>query len=113
MKIKIITDLDKEINKRKKMYDKIEKGQKIKSRGKIIYFTPKSFSKTFTPERIRLILVTKQKNIKSISHLARVLNRPFESVHRDVKYLQGWNLIKLQKHNKMLEPIAQKISFLI
>jgi len=108
MKIKIITDFKKEREKREKTWDKIEKGQKIKSQEKVLYLTPKTFAKTFSPEKIRLVMAIKYQKIESISQLAKQLNRPFESVHRDIKYLEGLNLIKLEKHEKVKVPIMQR-----
>ncbi len=113
MKIKIIEDWKKEILERKKIFKKIKKGEKIRATEKTLYFTPKTFSKTFTPERLRLIFLTRKTKIHSISELAKKLNRPFESVHRDVKYLEGLNLITLKENNKRLIPIAHKINFLL
>jgi predicted transcriptional regulator len=112
MEIKIITDSEK--NKRKEFWDKVEKGEKVKAEEKILYLTPQTFAKTFSPERIKLVIAVKQNKIESISQLAKLLNRPFESVHRDVKYLEGLNLIRLEKHEKMMVPIVQRsISFVL
>ena len=112
MEIKIITDFERE--KRKDFWNKIEKGQKVKAEEKILYLTPKTFAKTFSPERIKLVMAIRQDKIESITQLAKVLNRPFESVHRDIKYLEGLNLIKLEKHEKVRVPIAQKsINFIL
>lgn len=113
MKIRITEDWKKEILERKKIFKKIKKGEKVKATGKTLYFTPKTFSRTFTPERLRLMFLTRKKKIGSISELAKELKRPFESVHRDIKYLEGLNLITLEKHDKCLMPIAHKINFLL
>lgn len=112
MRIKIVEDLNKELKERKGIYRSLAKGESIKKEPKTLYFTPKSFARTFTPERIRLMLLTKRKKIHSISELAEELGRPFESVHRDVKYLEGISLIKLEKHDKMMQPVTSRISFL-
>lgn len=112
MEIKIVTDSEK--NKRKEFWDKVEKGEKVKAEEKTLYLTPQTFAKTFSPERIKLVIAVRQNKIESISQLAKILNRPFESVHRDVKYLEGLNLIRLEKHERAMVPIIQRsINFIL
>jgi len=89
----------------------LTKGISVKKDPKTIFFTPKGFAKTFTPERIRVLLLMKKKNFSSISELSKQLNRPFESVHRDIKHLESVHLIELKKDNKSLKPIIANFSF--
>ena len=112
MIIEIVEDLDHELIEKETFHKDLTKGISIKKDPKTLYFTPKSFAKTFTPEKIKLMLLIKKKKHDSISGLAKELNRPFESVHRDIKYLEGVYLITLEKNNKMMRPIVVKFSFL-
>ena len=56
-------------------------------RKRVHFMTIKTFNKTFTPERIRLLKYLKNHKVESISDLARRLGRKFEAVHRDIHYL--------------------------
>src|SRR3989338_3202133 len=97
VRIRIITNIKKEKKERTKFWDAVEKGEKIKSRHPELVLTPKTFSKVFSPEKIH-----------SISGLAKELERPFESVDRDIKYLEGLGLIKLRKKEKAKIPIVER-----
>lgn len=110
--IEIVEDLEHESVEKDTFHKDLTKGISIKKDPKTLYFTPKSFSRTFTPERIKLMLLIKKRRFDSISELAKGLSRPFESVHRDIKYLEGMHLMKLNKYNKMMKPVSLKISFL-
>ncbi|MBS3145428.1 hypothetical protein J4414_01360 [Candidatus Woesearchaeota archaeon] len=108
VRIRIITNIKKEKKERTKFWDAVEKGEKIKSRHPELVLTPKTFSKVFSPERIRLIFTIRNEKIHSISGLAKELERPFESVDRDIKYLEGLGLIKLRKKEKAKIPIVER-----
>ena len=108
IKIRVITDPKKEGEAQKTFWEAIEKGKAVKARPKELVLDPKAVTKVFSPERIRLILFVRNNKIHSISELAKELNRPFESVHRDVKYLEGLGLINLKKHEKAMVPEVRR-----
>ena len=60
-----------------------------------IVFTPETFSAVFSPERVRLMLTLKNWD-GNIYQLAKRLNRPYEAVHRDIAYLEGFGFIKVK-----------------
>ena len=111
MIIEVVEDLEHESIEKHTYHKDLTKGISIKKDPKTLYFTPKSFSKTFTPERMRLLLFMKKKNFNSISELSKELSRPFESVHRDIKHLEAVHLVELKKDNKSLKPILTNFSF--
>lgn len=113
VKIKIVKNLKGILKQSNKKIKDIERGKAVKSSNHILYFTPESFSSAFSPERIKLLISIREKRISSIKELAKNLQRPYEAVHRDVKYLEGLKLIGTKKLEKVRRPIAQKISFLI
>jgi len=99
-KIKIvesITRYNKELNK------KIMKGTMRKAEN-VIVMTPETFSKVFSPERIKLLQKIFQNNIKSIYQLAKDLEKPYEVVFRNIKYLEGIGLIKIDKKDNKTIP---------
>jgi len=79
--------------------------------GRYIYMEPETFSKIFTPQKIRIILKLMKGDVESLSDLARKLGRKFEAVHRDVKDLEGRDLIKVvRKQNKCIPMLNGPIS---
>ncbi|MBI3032557.1 hypothetical protein HYY69_03715 [Candidatus Woesearchaeota archaeon] len=99
MQIKIVENIKNEMEKD---IQNIEQGTAYPK--KKIVMTPETFSKVFTPQRIRLLMAIRKNNIKSISELARNLKRKFEAVHRDISYLKGVGLIALVKQNNKVIP---------
>lgn len=112
MIIKVIDNFKKEFEKDKKVLRAIEQGKYVKPQPKTLYFTPKTFHSTFTPERIKLIQMLRDKNNLSISEIARKIGRPFGSVHRDIRFLEGFGLINLKHKQKYRIPTAiKKVTF--
>ena len=105
--IKVVASVSKynrEIN------EKIMKGESYKPEKRII-MTPETFSKVFSPERIKLLQRIYRNNIKSIYHLAKELDKPYEVVFRNIKYLAGIGLIKiLEKDKKKIPHLTCKLS---
>jgi predicted transcriptional regulator len=73
-----------------------EKG--IVTRG--IAMTPDTFAKIFTPERIKLIQRIRQNKINNIYQIAKEMDKPYEVVFRNLKYLEGQGFIKFDKKSK-------------
>lgn len=76
----------------------LEKMAKDK-REHIIFMSPEMFYKIFSPERIKLLMFLSKGKAESISDLARKLGRKFEAVHRDLRYLKGFGLVKLKEED--------------
>lgn len=99
-----IRKYNKEIDEKltKGVLDKPEKG---------IVMTPETFSKVFSPERIKLLQRIYRNNVKSIYQLAKELDKPYEVVFRNIKYLAGIGLINIkEKDNKKIPHITRKLS---
>jgi predicted transcriptional regulator len=100
MKIKIvesIEDYNDNLNKqiRKGTLKEVENG---------ILLTPETFSKVFSPERIKLLQRIYKNHIKSIYQLAKELDKPYEVVFRNIKYLEGLGLIKITEYRNKKIP---------
>ena len=111
MKIEIVEDLREKINMDNKYVKDVIKGKvKIdrKRAEKTIIVTPEIFSKIFSPERIKLMLKIKRNNISNIYQLAKGLNRKYEAVHRDIKLLQGFGIIKIKEKDKKMIPFMNE-----
>lgn len=78
---------------------------------KAIVMTPEIFSKVFSPERIKLLQKIYKNNIKNIYQLAKELDKPYEVVFRNIKYLEGIGLIKVdEKDNKKIPHLICDVS---
>ncbi|MBI4453011.1 hypothetical protein HY636_00030 [Candidatus Woesearchaeota archaeon] len=106
-KIKVVESISQY---NKEMNEKIAKGTLNKPEKGII-MTPQTFSKVFSPERIKLLQRIYKNNIKNIYQLAKELDKPYEVVFRNIKYLEGIGLINItEKDNKKIPRVTCKLS---
>ena len=102
--VESISEYNKEMNRKIEagVLDKLEKG---------LVMTPETFNKVFSPERIKLLQRIYRNNIRSIYQLAKELDKPYEVVFRNIKYLAGMGLIEIKKKdNKNIPHISCKLS---
>ena len=109
MKIKIVEN----IKTKMKLDNKYIKGAvdgkiKIKKAEKTIIMTPEIFSKIFSPERVKLILKIECNNIRNIYQLAKELHRKYEAVYRDIRFLEGFGIIKIKDKDKKKIPFIHE-----
>jgi predicted transcriptional regulator len=100
MKIKIVDSMreyEEEVNAR------LKKGA-LREPEKAIVMTPEIFSKVFSPERIKLLQRIFRNNVKNIYQLAKELDKPYEVVFRNIKYLEGVGLVKIDEKDKKKIP---------
>jgi predicted transcriptional regulator len=105
--IKIVDSIDNynEVLERKIKNNTLDKPE----RG--IIMTPETFSKVFSPERIKLLRRIYQNDIRSIYQLARELGKPYEVVFRNIKYLEGLGLVRLKnKDNRKVPSLVSGLS---
>jgi len=69
-----------------------------------IVMTPEVFAKIFSPEKLRLLLRIKRNKISNIYQIAKETGRKYEAVHRDIKDLRQYGLIKMKRKGKGLVP---------
>lgn len=102
--VESISKYNKEINRKIQagLLDKPEEG---------LVMTPETFNKVFSPERIKLLQRIYRNKIKSIYQLAKDINKPYEVVFRNIKYLEGLGLLEVKKkENKNIPHISCKLS---
>jgi predicted transcriptional regulator len=101
MKIRIVESLS-EYNRR--LDEKIGKGLLEKNPEKAIVMTPETFSKVFSPERIKLLQRIFRNNVKNIYQLAKEMDKPYEVVFRNIKYLEELGLVRIDSKDKKKIP---------
>ena len=99
MEIRIVESLRKY---NQELAAKLKKGMKKPETG--IVMTAETFSKVFSPERIKLLQKIYRNNIKSIYQLAREMDKPYEVVFRNIRYLEGIGLLKIKEDNRRRIP---------
>lgn len=100
IKILIREQIRKEV---KRMYEDV-KDRRGPEKEYAILVTPEVFPKIFTQKRLELLMELKRKHAKTVSELAERLHRPFEVVHRDLKLLEHYELVKLTKMRRVVIP---------
>ncbi len=111
MKIKIVSDLKKYMKESNEYIEAVGRGEREIDPAMAehtLVFTPETFSKVFSPERIKLLLAIKD-GTQNIYQLAKQLGRHYEAVHRDISYLKGIGIIKIKKNGRSRIPIVERV----
>ncbi len=100
VKIEIVQDLKKRMKEDNQYVRDVMAGKvPLKPAVRTILLTPETFTQMFSPERIRLILALRNWE-GNIYKLAKELGRPYEAVHRDIAYLEGFGIIKIASRGR-------------
>jgi predicted transcriptional regulator len=114
VQIRIVENVREDMKKTDKYAEEVIAGKVPidKKRAKYtIVLTPEGFSHLFSPERVRLMLRIKKNKVMNIYQLAKELGRQYEAVHRDIKELESYKLIKVKtKDNKKIPYIYENIT---
>ena len=106
MKLKnkeILVMSDKQYSKH--LNDIVKSGKK--SKNKIVLSKYEDLTKILTKERIRMLRIIHSEKPKSISDLAKLLNRDRRNVLADLNYLEGFGLVEIEETEQ--EKIYTKI----
>lgn len=111
MRIEIVENIKDKMKEDNKYVKAVISGKtKIdkKRAAKILVLTPETFHSVFSIKRIILLKEIKKNKANSIYELAKALKRPYESVYRDIKYLEGFGFIKIkQRKNSKIPFLAE------
>lgn len=78
-----------------------------KSKNKIVLSKYEDLTRILTKERLRMIRIIHNKKPRSISELAKLLNRDRRNVVSDLNYLEGFGLVEIEEIER--EKIYTKI----
>ena len=101
--IEILVMSDEQYSKH--LNDIVKSGKK--STNKIVLRKYEDLTKILTKERIRMLRIIHSEKPKSISELAKLLNRDRRNVLADLNYLEGFGLVEIEETEK--EKIYTKI----
>ncbi len=82
----------------------IMKGSSKGEEETIFLLTPQEFSKVFSPERLRLLVLLRKRPELTISEISSALSRKREAVSRDIRFFEGLGLIELRKQSRTRVP---------
>ena len=74
----------------------------------VLPWSPDRLTKLFTHERLRIIETVRSKNPKTVSALCTRLNRDKAAVSRDLAILEGFGIIRLERHGRTARPVLDK-----
>ncbi|MDI6655608.1 MAG: HTH domain-containing protein [Candidatus Hydrothermarchaeota archaeon] len=81
---------------------------KLPEKSLLLSLSEEEITKIFTKKRLELVRVIKEKHPISISALAKLVKRDLTAVERDLKILEGFGVVKLEKEGKIVKPSVEK-----
>ena len=110
--IKIAIKSDKELfNEIKEVWNKLEKGEKVKKHEGISFANLDVMRKVLTEERLRILKVIRKEHPTSIYELAKILERDIKNTFDDVQYLAEVGLVELKKSKEGREKITPLVNY--
>ena len=109
MKIEV-RPFEESMNETIEVVKRIEKGEKIKL-NKIVFNDVETLRSILTTERVRVLHCIKEKKPKSIYELAKMLDRNWGLVAKDIELLSNLGIVKLEKKEKPKEIIRPIVNF--
>ena len=110
--VKIAIKSDQELfNEVKEVFEKIERGEKVKKHEGISFVNLDVMRKVLTEERLRILKVIKKEHPSSIYALAKILERDIKNTFDDVQYLAEVGLIELKKSKVGREKITPLVNY--
>ena len=110
--IKIAIKSDKELfNEIKEVWNKLEKGEKVKKHEGISFANLDVMRKVLTEERLRILKVIRKEHPTSIYELAKMLERDIKNTFDDVQYLAEVGLVELKKSKEGREKITPLVNY--
>jgi predicted transcriptional regulator len=83
--------------------DVLEDPGRFPDKAVILLWSDEELSSIFTKERLRLLRKVKGKSYDSFSELAEELDRDVSQVRKDVKLLEDYGLVTLERHGNKVK----------
>ncbi len=79
----------------------------------LLSLSDEEITKIFTKERLRLIKTINQKHPKTLSELSAIVERNLVAVERDLRILEDFGIVKLEKKGKEVMPTIEKKALIL
>lgn len=110
--IKIAIKSDKELySEVKDVWEKLEKGEKVKKHEGVSFKSLEAMRKVLTEERLRILKTIKKEHPSSIYELAKLLKRDVKNTFNDVQFLAQAGLIELKKTKDDRERTIPRVNY--
>jgi len=87
-----------------KVWEKLERGEKVKPVRKLTFVDMNVFRTFATEKRIELLKIIKENKPQSIKELERLTKRDYKSINTDLEVLKKMNLVEIKKKNHKVIP---------
>ena len=74
----------------------------------ILDISKENLSTLFSPSKLEILKMLRERKINSVGELAKELKRPVESVSKDLKILQAYGLLELVQDGQQKVPKLEK-----
>jgi len=110
--IKITIKSDKKLfTEVKEVWEKLEKGEKVKKHEGVSFESLEAMRKVLTGERLRILKTIKKEHPSSIYELAKLLKRDIKNTFADVQFLAQAGLIELKKTKDDRERTTPRVNY--
>jgi len=110
--IKISIKSDEELFQEvKDVWEKVEKGEKVKKHEGISFDSLEDMRKILTVKRLKILKTIKKHHPSSIYELAKILNRDIKNTFDDVKFLAQAGLIELKRVQEGREKTTPLVNY--
>ena len=110
--IKISIKSDEDIFKEVKgVWEKIEKGEKVKKHEGVSFESIDDMRKVLTEERLRILKTIKKEHPQSIYELAKMIHRDIKNTFNDVQFLAQAGLVELRKTKNGREKTTPLVNY--
>ncbi len=86
------------------LQDAIRHPELYPDRLSVVLLDEEAERKVLTPQRLRLLRTLRRREVESIRELAELLRRPIESVSRDLKLLETYGFVRLERNGRSKRP---------
>ncbi len=88
-------------------YQKLARGEKVEKEEIVSFVDIDVMRQMLTNQRIRLLKLINKHSPKTIYELAKMADRPYVNVFRDVKSLAEMGLVSLAREKRKVQPTAK------
>jgi len=110
--IRIAIQSDKEVfDQVKDVWQKVERGEKVKKHEGLYFENIEAMRKTLTEERLRMLKTIRKSHPSSIYELAKILKRDVKNTFDDIQFLAQIGLIELKKTKEGREKTVPSVNY--
>jgi len=110
--IRIAIQSDKEVfDQVKDVWQKVERGEKVKKHEGLYFENIEAMRKTLTEERLRMLKTIRKSHPSSIYELAKILKRDVKNTFDDIQFLAQIGLIELKKTKEGREKTVPTVNY--